>query len=108
MDNYIKLDKDALRLPRGSKWRGGNRCTSVNLTQETKDAIDELVPSKYRSAWIERWCRLGLAIQSWEGIDEWAEWFVEAGGGMRGWTAFGRLSDRIGKDTALAKVLLHE
>ena len=74
----IKLDKDALRLPHGSKWKGGNRCTSVNLTQETKDAIDELVPSKYRSAWIERWCRLGLAIQSrdQEKIDEWARWFT--------------------------------
>ena len=89
------MDKSKLRLRHGSKWRGGNRCTSVNLSQETKDAIDELVPSKYRSAWIERWCRLGVAIQTGEGIDEWAEWFVDADGATKGWVAFGRLTDRI-------------
>ncbi len=89
------MDKSKLRLKHGSKWRGGNRCTSVNLSQETKDAIDELVPAKYRSAWIERWCRLGIAIQSGEGIDEWAEWFVDAGGAVRGWTRFGNLMNKI-------------
>jgi len=92
----IKLDKNMLRLPHGSKWRGGNRCTSINLSRETRDAIDELVPVKYRSAWVERWCRLGLAIQSGERIDEWAAWFADASNkSIAGWTAFGFLADRV-------------
>ena len=97
----IELDKNALRLPHGSKRHGGNRCTSVNLAQETKDAIDELVPSKYRSAWIERWCRLGLAIQSWDRdeIRKWGEWVIGATDRTAAlWLSFGYLTDRISED----------
>jgi len=95
----IKLNKSMLRLPHGSKWRGGNRCTSVNLSRETRDAIDELVPVKYRSAWVERWCRLGLAIQSGERIDEWAKWFMESTGHfVSSQAAFGYLADRISEE----------
>jgi len=97
----IKLDKNALRLPHGSKWKGGNRCTSVNLAQETKDAIDELVPSKYRSAWIERWCQLGIAIQSRDRdkLAEWARWMAGATDGpLLLWEIFSDLADDVRVD----------
>lgn len=97
----IKLGK--LRLPYGSKWRGGNRCTSVNLSQETRDAIDELVPNKYRSAWIERWCKLGIAVQTGdrEKIDAWVEWLESAAdNAMAYWIAFSNIADKMREDVS--------
>jgi len=98
----IELDTNALRLPHGSKWKGGNRCTSVNLSQETKDAIDELAPSKYRSAWIERWCKLGIAIQNEdkEKIREWGEWAVGAANRpLALWVEFDSVKYELGRLT---------
>lgn len=72
MGEVIRLNN--LKLPKGSK--EGNRCLSIGLTPETVERIDRIAGPNLRSAWIERACRLMLAVQEGddEKMQEWAEW----------------------------------
>lgn len=72
----IELDRKKLRLPHGEK--GNIPCVSVSLHPDTVARIDAVIPRLYRSAYVERAARLMLALQTGEGIDKWAEWFVNA------------------------------
>lgn len=55
--------------------------TSVNLSRELRDRVDEVLDGqeRARSAWVERAAELLLGLQLGE-MEEWAEWVVGAVG----------------------------
>ena len=80
MERRCGLNYKKLRLPHGSK--AGVRTFSIGLAPDTVDRISELVPERYRSAYIERAVRLLLALQTYKKgeIEEWVDWSGEAFG----------------------------
>jgi hypothetical protein len=60
------------RYPYGTK--GGNRCSSVSVSDELKAALDDTVNN--RSAFMERasWLLLALLHGNAEAIESWEQW----------------------------------